>query len=152
MADEPPGTVLSFHMLPCKCFICSFVFSCQEHPIRNFLNQTLTISENSNLQGQQCQGSLPIGISMYLQVKLWLGFQKCLHWCWHQHELRHVNSNREILGLSVQQWYWKDYDKDEQQQYHQFYHATILVMQPGNKNYLSILLEQQQGSWARKLS
>lgn len=27
-----PGTVLSFHMLPCKCFICSFVFSRQEHP------------------------------------------------------------------------------------------------------------------------
>lgn len=30
-----PGTVVSFHILPCKCFIYSFAFSCQEHPIRN---------------------------------------------------------------------------------------------------------------------
>lgn len=41
-------------------------------------------------------------------------------------------------------------DKDEQQQFHQLYHATTLVMQPGNKNYLGILLEQQK--YARELS
>lgn len=136
-------------MLPCKCFIHRFFFlSWRTYYQELALNQMVYISENLHLLGgQQCQVKLTYRHFYVSPGKILIVIPKMsslmLGPTWTK---RHGNSNKEILRLSVQQWHWKDYDKDEQQQSHQLYHATILVMQPGNKNDLNILLEQQKSA------
>lgn len=118
-----PGTALSFHLLPGKCFICSFV----SH-VKNILPGTCPKPNTAHLWELKPAGTtVPVKLSCrHVDAspgKLWLVLPSTSAKACQQQQRK----------FRTKQWYWKEYDKEEQQQYHWLYHTTILVMQAGNK-------------------